>query len=105
MPSPDNHIEGLEEVVEERCESCDNTGIYWEGSEWAPCGECELGRGFLKRLLTYAEEVRKQAQEEERERLRDMTSDHADPEWNRAIHAAADTLEALAILDQEDPDA
>ena len=38
------------------CESCDDTGIYEEGAEWAPCGECALGRGFAERLKSFARE-------------------------------------------------
>jgi len=39
------------------CESCDDTGIYEEGSEWAPCGECDLGRRWAELLKTAREEA------------------------------------------------
>lgn len=42
------------------CESCEDTGIYEEGSEWAPCSECERGREFIERLMTYRDEQRAQ---------------------------------------------
>ncbi len=46
------------EATAQQCESCDDTGIYEEGSEWAPCEECDLGRGFAERLKSHADEVR-----------------------------------------------
>jgi hypothetical protein len=53
------------EREDERCESCDDTGIYEEGDEWAPCEECELGRDLKPRFLT----TRREAQEELRREL------------------------------------
>jgi len=50
----------------DRCKSCDDTGIYQEGDEWAPCEECERGRGLVEHFKT----ARREAAEEERELLR-----------------------------------
>lgn len=60
-------------IEEERCESCDDTGIYTEGDEWAPCGECDLGRGFAERLKTHAEETR----QSERQRIQEALKERA----------------------------
>jgi hypothetical protein len=59
--------EERERVEAARCESCDDTGIYEEGDEWAPCGECDRGRA----LAEYFKTARGEAREEERERLKE----------------------------------
>ncbi|HEX5591971.1 MAG TPA: hypothetical protein VFX35_01340 [Solirubrobacterales bacterium] len=53
----------------ECCESCEDTGVYTEGMEWAPCGECFRGEEFTKLLRAHAKEVRQQERERVKEAL------------------------------------
>jgi hypothetical protein len=75
---PDLEAALLEQIEDSRCESCEGSGIYEEGDEWAPCSECDLGREFLACLRSHAAEVREQM----RERLRG-------PEAVSAVRVAA----------------
>jgi hypothetical protein len=47
---------------EPACDNCEDTGIYEEGDEWAPCSECERGRDFTQRLKTAIAEQRDRAE-------------------------------------------
>lgn len=51
-------------VAQPECDECEDTGIYEEGDEWAPCDGCERGRDFADRLRVTVAET--QAQERER---------------------------------------
>lgn len=80
----------------ERCESCDDTGIYEEGSEWAPCDECELGRGFAEGLKSHAKEIRQSERQRIREALLTALAQAQTGDFKiklSAVRAALDTLE------------
>lgn len=47
----------------ECCETCEDTGVYTEGMEWAPCGGCFRGKEFLTLLKAHAKEVRQAERE------------------------------------------
>jgi hypothetical protein len=59
-------------ALEEECEGCDDTGIYREGGEWAPCSECDRGREFAECLKTSRDELRSSLALGVRERLEEL---------------------------------
>ena len=80
-PIPAIREQERERIEAERCESCDDTGIYEEGSEWAACGECAVGRGFFECLQSHAAEVRKQERERYREGVyQELTAENYMPD-------------------------
>lgn len=49
--------------AEAECESCEDSGIYTEGAEWAPCGECNRGEEFARHLKIARAEVEAEVRE------------------------------------------
>lgn len=71
------------------CEHCDDTGIYREGDEWAPCDECQRGRDFAECLQTAVRESQEQRGEgDDLETVREKTE---------RLEADRDHLEALVV--------
>jgi hypothetical protein len=101
------------DALDDECDSCDDTGIYEEGSEWAPCLDCDLGRRWAEILKVCAAEYEDKGRSEERERLRaladieDELYDDARPGSSaekRHAHrrnAYLDAITALASLDSD----
>lgn len=57
---------------DDRCDGCDDSGIYEEGDEWMPCTECERGRTFLAHLKTAVAEAREAAEAQVEELTREV---------------------------------
>lgn len=98
----------IEQARQEECESCNDTGIYYEGDEWTPCQECERGQRFLGHLKTAVAEARQEEREKVREALSVAIKRHEaaacdeDPAPYKLELAKAEGLaEFLAVLDEK----
>lgn len=92
------------------CESCDDSGIYTEGAEWAPCGECERGREFGHHLKIARDEATAAVEERVRgelepvvEAARRVLTMHygSQSPSNPAAHALYSALAALSTAATE----
>lgn len=90
-------------IEEERCESCEDTGIYTEGDEWMPCDECDLGRDFAERLKSFAAEARQRQSQRTLDPSGEQGEERVDDDWPLEVTLMRESPGRRPLLDANGP--